>query len=560
MNCNYKVKISDVQTKYKFKIFCTGYDDSELKQKIDTMYEAWPKASGEGETVTLDNTANATMSIDLKGNTSQETTTGKNKYNATRSSATTSAVTYSGDTSKIYINGTPNGEGRIFFNKTYLEAGTYTFSMTLSSGSFTNGGNNQTYLYLYKGTEQSASWTYDARVLLTATKDNVVSNTFTIAEGGYYYLAWYLDTHYTWTNAEMKYQVETGNSFTSFEPYTNGASPNPDYPQDVHVVSGDNTIKVEGKNLFKDKYILAPSNENKNAILKAGTYTIATCDNNTFGTNIYFKLFDSNGNIITTGGHLTSTGTQINFSTTSYSYYGGSGAGKVTFTIDNDYQLNIGLLNSTGTRQVMLVKGTTEDRNYISYQSQSYAVNLGTMELCKIGTYQDYIYKDNKKWYKYGAVGKAVFDGTENWIKSGNSGDYFFCGALAGGNIPFQAKMGTASDSKFNYFVKGNKSSNAEVFDMYNGTDYYTTIALYLSTSKATDVASFKTWLTTHNTILYYVPLTATTTEITDATLISQLEALAGAESYSGQTNISQTNDDKPFILTAKALKDLSNL
>lgn len=71
---NYKVQMTDIQSKYKFKIFCTGYDDSEIKDKIDAMYQAFPKVSGEGETITLNDTANTTMAIDLKGNTSQEGT------------------------------------------------------------------------------------------------------------------------------------------------------------------------------------------------------------------------------------------------------------------------------------------------------------------------------------------------------------------------------------------------------------------------------------------------------------------------------------------------------
>ena len=73
---NYKVQMTDIQSKYKFKVFCTGYDDSEIKDKIDAMYQAFPKVSGEGETITLNDTVNTTMAIDLKGNTSQETTTG----------------------------------------------------------------------------------------------------------------------------------------------------------------------------------------------------------------------------------------------------------------------------------------------------------------------------------------------------------------------------------------------------------------------------------------------------------------------------------------------------
>ena len=32
-----------------------------------------------------------------------------------------------------------------------------------------------------------------------------------------------------------------------YEPYTNGASPNPDYPQDIQIVTGENTITISNK-------------------------------------------------------------------------------------------------------------------------------------------------------------------------------------------------------------------------------------------------------------------------------------------------------------------------
>ena len=67
--------------------------------------------------------------------------------------------------------------------------------------------------------------------------------------------------------------------------------PTPDSPQTIHSVSGDNVIEVCGKQFFRDEYIGTPGNT-INAVLKKGTYTIATCDSNQMGTNIYFKLFD----------------------------------------------------------------------------------------------------------------------------------------------------------------------------------------------------------------------------------------------------------------------------
>ena len=153
-------------------------------------------------------------------------------------------------------------------------------------------------------------------------------------------------------------------------------TPTPDDPVDINVVSGDNEINICGKNLFEDEYIDIPMAGRTNAYLITGTYTLASCDSNNFGKNIYFRLFDKNTkNMITSGGHLTSNQVS-NFSTSSYSYYGGGGASAITFTLDNDYYLNIGLLDSDNTRQVMLVKGNSAIRTYEAFNGATYPINL----------------------------------------------------------------------------------------------------------------------------------------------------------------------------------------
>ena len=227
-----------------------------------------------------------------------------------------------------------------------------------------------------------------------------------------------------------------------YEPYTNGSSPNPDYPQDVHVVTGDNTIKI-----------------------------------------------------------------------------------------------------------------ANED----SSESQNYTINLGDMELCKIGDYQDYIYKEGKKWYKYGVIDKIVLDGTQN-ITLTTSGTRRFNATYTALGISNVKEGISAEDTTLNYrmndhFIYSAGQTTWGRYYLYNNW-----LVLMDSGSAIASANDLKTWLGNNNTSIYYVLATPETTEITDATLISQLNALAGAESYSGQTNISQTNDDKPFILTTKALKDLSNL
>ena len=57
-----------------------------------------------------------------------------------------------------------------------------------------------------------------------------------------------------------------------------------------------------------------------------------------------------------------------------------------------------------------------------------------------------------------------------------------------------------------------------------------------------TTLEEWKEWLSTHNLILVQPLVTPTNTEITDTTLISQLEAIYNAISYYEQTNISGTS------------------
>lgn len=412
MNCNYKVKITDIQTKYKFKVFCTGYDDSEIKEKIDAMYQAWPKATAEGETPTLDNTANATMTIDLKGNTSQEGT------------------------------------------------------------------------------------------------------------------------------------------------------PTPEAPVEVDTTTGGQNIAICGKNLFdKNTTNILNANLSNSKINSSANERVAyiKCLPNT--TYTLSKIIPSSYIRNTIG--TTQTLPAINVTVDNAVY---SATSPKTITTNANAQYIVWLYYSTNDPQyteqqtldsMQIEKGTTTTP-YEAYTGQSYEINLGTMELCKIGDYQDYIYKDNKKWYKYGAIGKVVLDGSENWNNDGGAqGTDYRHNIYYASRMTIPVSIGTNNTYLSNYFTArnvGNDTGELGSFYMSN------TWLVFVDKNKVYDLEQWKTWLSTHNTEVYYILATPTTTEITDTTLISQLNALAGAESYSGQTNISQTNDDKPFILTAKALKDLSNL
>ena len=54
MNCNYKVKITDIQNKYQFKILCKGGANST---NVNDIYNLLPTTTTEGTDVSVANTS-----------------------------------------------------------------------------------------------------------------------------------------------------------------------------------------------------------------------------------------------------------------------------------------------------------------------------------------------------------------------------------------------------------------------------------------------------------------------------------------------------------------------
>lgn len=174
-------------------------------------------------------------------------------------------------------------------------------------------------------------------------------------------------------------------------------------------------------------------------------------------------------------------------------------------------------------------------------QSQTYPINLGSMELCKIGDYQDYLYKDNGKWYKYGVIGKLTITSVTE-VGTASTGIKY---ALV-------RSVSTAFPSSFIYCSNYTNATSASK----NNTIRFSGTNLYVYDNRLTNYTTASNLL---NGLEYYCVLaTPTSTEITDTTLIEQLNNLEKAYSYNTQTNISQTNADKPFILDVVALGELA--
>ena len=183
------------------------------------------------------------------------------------------------------------------------------------------------------------------------------------------------------------------------------------------------------------------------------------------------------------------------------------------------------------------------------------ATNIGgeTIELNKIGNYQDSIFYnttdtnlDLNSWYIKKEIGSVTLDGSEDWYVNGTgTANWFYYVTIAGLNIITDS---TATNSLCDHYIY------ASVGGQTTDKGYYivkeqSRIRIRYGTEDTT--TNYKNWLSSNNVTFKYVLATPTYTKITDSTLLGQLNAIK--HSYDNQTNISQTNNDEPFILTVTA-------
>jgi hypothetical protein len=177
--------------------------------------------------------------------------------------------------------------------------------------------------------------------------------------------------------------------------------------------------------------------------------------------------------------------------------------------------------------------GTFDIQIELGSKANSYsAYGTTPIELCKIGDYQDYIYKDNGNWYLHKEIGKVVLDGSETWHQqnTGTSGKYRFCVDI-GTNI-FSTSTSNLNAPIFSDKLKTISRDNSYLLNNGDGiapTDpsyFYKSFIVYIEATSSMNASQFATWLASNNITVYYILATPTDTLIEDTTLISQLDAL----------------------------------
>ena len=250
-----------------------------------------------------------------------------------------------------------------------------------------------------------------------------------------------------------------------------------------------------------------------------------------------------------------------------YSELGSKSRARIYYKLGNDRE-NITVNDNNGYIDI----GTT--RTSLTFTTDSTGLVV-IMFMCNFDTNSGYVvYNDiqlekgnsssdyepyGKVWYLNKQIGKVVLDGSEDWA-TGQYGTYSY-GLNIVGMKPSINDTNNPIYVATNLFkgVSYNDRTTAGNNITYSETNFGDT-NLYIRNTSYTSLANFKTMLGTTNLIVYYVLATPTYTEITDTTLIEQLDNLENAYSYDTQTNITQTNDDMPFILDVEAILSLKGV
>jgi len=617
----------------------TGLATQTELDKYKTIYNVLPKITGEGETLSLENTGNAWLDIALAGNTSQTGTptpdspipinvvsgdneiviNGKNLFDGEMEQGARSNTDGSLITSNNYIRSK---------NLTRVIAGEkYTISAVLNNAS--NSGDIQ---YLDKNKN------YISREAIG------LSSTKTIPNDIYYANIQYYSVNGISPSDVVSIQIEKGESATPYEPYTSQTYPiylgveniidTTSYPftlKSAYSSNGSeatwngyvgireylpvkpNTSYTFSSNLNKpiQRIIMYDSSKNISSSNTTNKYTFTT------GNDVYYIRFCIEIEEIPTWcqleygektNHYTPYGTKpLEFCNINNNKdYFTKNSGKNLFDKDNSSQLlsvyfsDACILTTGGnvktlyipitggeTYTISRIAGTrfrvmeTTTQPEIGTTGSNYSANdsgtsititttISAKYLCvfyynesadtlteeqirnsimiekgsSVSPYEPY---GTNQWCKYNAILKVVLDGSETWYNTLNENIFqtelftaFLGNGLSNNYVYNPVQSGIVASLQNNQFALQVSSNN-----------------IFLKDENHSTTSSYKTWLSTHNTTVYYVLENPYLSLITDNTLINQLDTIEGAFSYEGTTNVSQENNDLPFIIYGTALRSL---
>ena len=345
------------------------------------------------------------------------------------------------------------------------------------------------------------------------------------------------------TGGIEKMMLESGSTITAYEPYSSNS---------YEINLGKNLFDKNNVNIFNG-YI---SNTSSNQLIASSTARIVyiPCSPNTtysiskavIGTNNRFCIFTTNevpaSNVVA---HDLAGMKSGENNATSY-----------TITTSADAKYICAYVKASST-------SATDTQIYATIQIEAgsatpYAPYFEPIELCKLGTYQDYIWKDGDSWKVHKAIGYRALSGTEDWIKYSYS-DGIYYASIDSLSDPANAEFICYSA---NYKGVVSSSTIADFITYASEYQYAMNVRRESKTIriKNTDIQTadaLKTWLRSNPTSVYYPVATPTDTVVTNQALIDQLEALVagGAENGTTYIKVNATDPNLPGLLYVEAPK-----
>lgn len=188
----------------------------------------------------------------------------------------------------------------------------------------------------------------------------------------------------------------------------------------------------------------------------------------------------------------------------------------------------------TGENNIVLSSGSN---------SQSYPINLGSTELVYLtygaDTFQDYIYYDGGNWYLYKAFGKLTVDTSQvTAITSYSNVEYAVIPRPTDskGYNTYQSIPCLCTNALYSFGLPSGWNTAEAVNKIFTQADSTT---YWLGFAAGTTLAQMQAAL--NGAVIYYPLAQRTITQITSPALIAQLNAILGAESYTGSTTITAT-------------------
>lgn len=353
-------------------------------------------------------------------------------------------------------------------------------------------------------------------------------------------------------------QIEEGSVATSYEPYTGGqSSPNQDYPQQIKTLTFDKITRC-GKNLYElrdyDGTLIGMNLKIENQILtldgisnntwfsignigkqsniprlkKDEDYTITFIS--TFDKDLNCTLWNDVGNVIIQDVQCNpvkaNSKSSFAFKCSYDEILTNFRIAFAGFTVGEEVQ---------GTMQIMIEQGS-QATDYEPYKEQTYSIDLQGNEMVELPN----SVKDELVVDKYGNVslvknvGKVVLDGSdaEGWNMIEENEKYRFSSTI------IQNIVQPSTPCLSNYFMSGSADDG----------DYFVENTIEIAPSGGVSICTYavsnsidewNTWLSTHNTEVYYQLANPQTIPL--GKLIDIITTLNGTNNISINGNIPTT-------------------